>query len=287
MLRCRGIMKRLDLEIVRSIAIPWICVFAVLVTTTVGGYAQNSHRWAFEADGGIQWSVQSGDGGHLDRIEMSGLQLSAIVQYGVSEAGQLALRTKLVFPMLRTIPNDTHASLQVDFNDLTALKIEVDGKETREEPRRLYLRGKLVVESDTQSDVGIKRELFPSTTRPAFVEIITVTNQGNQPRALRISNREQVVETDASKGGFDVVATRRLTLLYHATRMIARCRQCFTCFRVAEVCCQVVQQTARGDTSAGMILPPFQGLKYCGRLPRASLANSLCPGLLSFGLSAL
>lgn len=184
----------------RSIAITWICAFAVLVTTTVGSYAQNSHRWAFEPDGGIQWRVQSGSGGHWDRIEMSGLQLSAIIQYGVSETGQLVLRKKLVFPMLRTIPNDTHASLQVEFNDLTSLKIEVDGSEAKEEPRRFYLRGKLVVESDTQSEVGIKREMFPSTSKPAFVEIITVTNKANQPRVLRISNREQVVETDASKG---------------------------------------------------------------------------------------
>jgi len=35
-------------------------------------------------------------------------------------------------------------------------------------------------------------------------------------------------------------------------------------------------------------VPPFQGLgNLWDDLPRASLADSLCPGLLSFGLSAL
>jgi len=184
----------------RSIAITWVCAFTAWVIVTERCHAQNSHRWAFEPDGGIQWKVQPEAGGHLDRIEMSGLQLSAIVQYGVSGTGQLVLRRKFVFPMLRTIPNNTHASLQVDSDDLTALKIEVDGNEVKEEPRRFYLRGKLVVESDTQSGVGIEREMFPSTSKPAFVETITVTNQGSQPHALRISNREQVLETDPGKG---------------------------------------------------------------------------------------
>ena len=36
-----------------------------------------------------------------------------------------------------------------------------------------------------------------------------------------------------------------------------------------------------------LLVPPFQGLGIFGRLPRASLAGSLCPGLFSFGLSAL
>lgn len=184
----------------RSIAITWVCALTAWVTVTESGHAQNSHRWAIEPDGGIQWKVQPEAGGHLDRIEMSGLQLSAIVQYGVSGTGQLVLRRRFVFPMLRTIPNNTHASLQVDSEDLTALKIEVDGHEVKEAPWRFYLRGKLVVESDTQSGVGIEREMFPSTSKPAFVETITVTNQGSQPQALRISNRGQVVETDASKG---------------------------------------------------------------------------------------
>ena len=193
-------MKVAGFRMRKSIAITWVCAFTAWVIVTESGHAQNSHRWAFEPDGGIQWKVQPEAGGHLDRIEMSGLQLSAIVQYGVSGTGQLVLRRKFVFPMLRTIPNNTHASLQVDSEDLTALKIEVDGHEVKEAPWRFYLRGKLVVESDTQSGVGIEREMFPSTSKPAFVETITVTNQGSQPHALRISNRGQVVETAASKG---------------------------------------------------------------------------------------
>src|SRR6266496_3695817 len=53
---------------------------------------------------------------------------------------------------------------------------------------------------------------------------------------------------------------------------------------------------AHGDKDAGVLLlaltpgpflSPLQGLDFFGALPRASLADSLCPGLLSFGLSAL
>ena len=48
---------------------------------------------------------------------MSGRQVSAIVTYGVRENGALALTRQVVFPALRTIPNDTHASLSYTFGE--------------------------------------------------------------------------------------------------------------------------------------------------------------------------
>ena len=51
---------------------------------------------------------------HSDYLEMSGLQVSLIVDYGVNEDGGLLLKRHVVWPQMRTIPNNTHASFQVD-----------------------------------------------------------------------------------------------------------------------------------------------------------------------------
>lgn len=71
--------------------------------------SQDSLRWNLTNDDGIEWRVKEKDS-HMDHIEMSGLHLAAIVHYGV-QGGKLKQKVHLVLPMLRTIPNNTHASL--------------------------------------------------------------------------------------------------------------------------------------------------------------------------------
>jgi hypothetical protein len=54
---------------------------------------------------------------HNDSIEMSGLLASYIITFGIDEAGRLELGRHCVWPTLRTIPNDTHASYQADIRE--------------------------------------------------------------------------------------------------------------------------------------------------------------------------
>src|SRR5690349_19518540 len=68
-----------------------------------------SPRWELVPDGGIRWNVTTSRP-HTDHIEMSGQQLSAIITYGTNDRQELLVKKQLVFPMLRTIPNNTHAS---------------------------------------------------------------------------------------------------------------------------------------------------------------------------------
>src|SRR5205085_9599273 len=67
-------------------------------------------RWRL-TPAGIEWpaeQVAAGPNPHDDHIEMSGLRVSAIVEYGVDVNRRLTLWRRVVWPMLRTIPNDTH-----------------------------------------------------------------------------------------------------------------------------------------------------------------------------------
>ena len=136
------------------------CIILLLLTCTAT-FSQNTKRWNFSDDRGIHWNVKP-HSSHSDHIEMSGLQISAIVQYGVSESGLLEVNKKLVFPMLRTIPNNTHASLIVDFNQSNQFQIVVNGTGLQEYPSDFSLLGKLTVKSTTNTGLETTRILFPS-----------------------------------------------------------------------------------------------------------------------------
>lgn len=163
------------------------------------GFAQNSCRWYLTTDGGIRWVVKKGEA-HMDRIEMSGTQMSGIIQYGVNENGELSVQKKLIFPMLRTIPNNTHGSLTVEFNDDRKLSIQVDGRELKEYPESLYLKGKIKVESKTNTGLISTRTLLPSTDKAAFIELIRLKNDASNVSNIEVTNNYETIETDPSTG---------------------------------------------------------------------------------------
>jgi hypothetical protein len=174
------------------------CIILLLLTCTAT-FSQNTRRWNFSNDSGIQWKVKP-HSSHSDHIEMSGLQISAIVQYGVTESGTLEINKKLVFPMLRTIPNNTHASLIVDFNQSDQLQILVNGTSVQEYPKKFSLRGKLSVDNTTNTVLETTRILFPSIDKPAFIEIIKLKNKGKSPLSVEIKNNSVPFVSDPAKG---------------------------------------------------------------------------------------
>jgi len=190
-------------------------IFACLLIIPCITYGQAGHRWAFSADQGIQWTVKPNDP-HMDHIEMSGLQMSGIIHYGVSGRGELQLRKKIIFPMLRTIPNDTHASLTVDFKDYSKLSIKVNGTELLEYPKTFRLRGKLSITSNSNSALEVTRILFPSTDKPALIETIKLRNTGSVACKVEISNGNEVFRSDPAKsvyGQYIVEALAKDTVL--------------------------------------------------------------------------
>jgi hypothetical protein len=175
-------------------------LFACFMLLSSVSYAQKkSYRWDFVADQSIQWLTRP-NSAHIDHIEMSGLQVSAIVHYGVSATGELQLQKKVIFPMLRTIPNNTHASLTVNFDDPKKLNVKVNGKDLLEYPKLFNLKGKLSITSSTNSMLEITRVLFPSVDKPALMEMVILKNKGSIPCIVSINNRNEMIKTDSAKG---------------------------------------------------------------------------------------
>ena len=112
---------------------------------------------------------------HSDDIEMSGLYVDVIVDYGVDEAGALRLQRHAYFPTLRTIPNDTHATYSVTLPQEAAPRLLCDGSPVTEYPQTFTLDGLLTVCSRTNAGVQVTRCLFPASAARCALEQVTVT----------------------------------------------------------------------------------------------------------------
>ena len=161
-------------------------------------------RWVINPAGGITWQIDERVP-HEDHIEMSGLKVSTVLRYGVDANGSFMLNRSMVWPMLRTIPNNTHASLMRRFAwDVTDM-VEVNGQSLlNEKVKEVTLNGMMVVQSEyvlpRKGKLGLTRVLFPSVSNPAFCEKYILRNTGESTISIEIPSSRSVVETDAAKG---------------------------------------------------------------------------------------
>ena len=168
----------------------------------LGGFVE-AQRWALNAEGGITWQVRPGDAPHSDHIEMSGLQVSTVVRYGVDANGAFLLNRGMVWPLLRTIPNNTHASLmrKMGWNPLE--NVLVGNAQLREQVQSISLDGTMTVRSLCPvrgGEVELTRVLFPSTSLPAFCEKYTLKNVGDKPVPVEASNVRSEILTPKERG---------------------------------------------------------------------------------------
>lgn len=175
-------------------------------------YGQN--YWEITEDGTIRWTIKDTELPHFDHIEMSGQQISTVLRYGVDEDFDFQLERSLVFPMLRTIPNNTHASLKFRNAVDIASMISVNGMTLQNETvEYLELNGMLTVKSiySTQrenatrcwhdAEIEMTRTVFPSTENALLIEKYEIKNPA-QPKAISVMVPEfhQSFTTDAEKG---------------------------------------------------------------------------------------
>lgn len=176
----------------------------ILLLVFVSTYGQTidttTNRWKIESAGQISWQIK-GNLPHNDHIEMSGRKISAILQYKVNSDSSFSLDRTIVWPMLRTIPNNTHASLIRHFNVDILKFIHINGGQANKETiQEITLNGLMTVKGALNQNIELKRVLYPSTTLPVFCEYYTLKNNSNITLSVEIPELNLNYETDASKG---------------------------------------------------------------------------------------
>ena len=187
----------------KKITIFLVCQLIVLAGFTKSN--QKDNRWEINKTGGITWKVDSSIP-HHDHIEMSGEQISVVLRYGVDEAGAFVLERSFVWPMLRTIPNNTHASLMRRFGwDVVSDMITVNTRRIHQEKvNKISLDGVMMVDSELSAHqngkLHLARYLFPSTTEAAYGEKYVLKNVGERAVLVEIPDANSVIRTDPEKG---------------------------------------------------------------------------------------
>lgn len=161
-------------------------------------------RWSINPNGSISWEIKDRVP-HYDHIEMSGLKVSAVLRYGVNADGAFELNKSMVWPMLRTIPNNTHASLMRRFAWNASDMVAVNGQSlSGEKVNKITLDGKMTVESTVELSRNVKAKLtriiFPAVASPAVYEKYVLRNIGENPLVVEVPESRSVIHTEASKG---------------------------------------------------------------------------------------
>ena len=189
-------------------------IFFIIIILVVATSLNAQNRWNILNNNTIRREISDSNIPHYDHIEMSGQQISAVIRWGVDEKGAFFEERSLVFPMLRTIPNNTHASLmQRVATDILRL-ISINGLTLQDEKvDYVELNGTMTVRSrySTQkegatrlrrdADITMTRILFPSTDKALFCERYTIQNTDSQKTInIIIPDFYQELKTPANQG---------------------------------------------------------------------------------------
>lgn len=173
--------------------------------------------WAFaEGGNGIVFTPGKDNLPYTDHIEMSGEQMAFVLRWGVDDQNSFNAERSLVFPMLRTIPNNTHASLMHRVGTDVPSLLSVNGLSlVNEQVQQVCIDGYVGVKSTFsvgQPNVGgargnyltpaieMTRRIFPSTDKPLMGELYTMRNITQRAQIVYIPDYSQVFTTPADKG---------------------------------------------------------------------------------------
>ena len=156
-------------------------------------------RWTLDPETNIIVMDAVSNVGHADHIEMSGQRAAIVYYWGIDGEGRYSCEYHHVFPLLRMIPNNTHAFFPYRHSTNVAQMIKVDGKTPDLKAVKVEIDGTLrVVESD--GNVELTRIDFPSTTQQMIIELVTVKNLSEEPVRLEIPDYKFKWESDPARG---------------------------------------------------------------------------------------
>jgi len=179
----------------------FVLLFVCLTSLLTHAQESVANRWVLNPDQSITWKKGSGVLPHFDHIEMAGRKVATVVRYGINEQGGFFLNRGMVWPMLRTIPNNTHASLMRRFAEDPIAKVLVNGRALEgEQVQEISLNGLMSVVSQFPNSLELKRVLFPSVALPAFCENYTLTYKGAGSLKVEIPSSESVILTNPQEG---------------------------------------------------------------------------------------
>lgn len=182
-----------------------------------GGLSAADLCWTLsDTTSAIVFTPADGTLPYNDHIEMSGEQMAVVLRWGVDEQRRFTAERSLVFPMLRTNPNNTHASLMHRVGTDIPSLISVNGLSVAgEQVSQVWIDGYVGVRSTFsvgRPNIGaargnyrapaleLTRRIFPSTDKPLMAELYTYRNISANAQTVYIPQYAQVFTTLPERG---------------------------------------------------------------------------------------
>lgn len=191
-------------------------LWAILALVTSANAAYSQTCWTIGTDGSIELNPERIVLPYSDHIEMSGEQVSCVLRWMVDEKGLFGQERSLVFPMLRRVPNDTHASLLYRMGTDVMSLVGINSLVPRQlSTKKVSINGALSVVNEygvgkanvggargdyTRSIAEVSQTIFPSRTLPMVCEIYVLRNISDKPLTVSVPEFSQVVRTLAGEG---------------------------------------------------------------------------------------
>jgi len=165
-------------------------------------------RWRLDADSGIVWDVARDTRlPHSDHIEMSGRLVSVILRYEVDAERRLRLERTVVYPTLRTIPNDTHASLQQAYGAEVEPHIRANGGAVM--PMHVddvAIDGVVTFSGRTDEGLAIRRTAFPAFRQRCAIELFDLLNDSRDSLTIEVDPVRDDTEREGVYGRYALQA---------------------------------------------------------------------------------
>lgn len=174
-----------------------ITIFLICLSCQVWAQKEKDY-WHLNKQGGITWTFDNRN--HSDHIEMSGRRMSVVLRYGIQN-GDFVCNRGMVWPMLRTVPNDTHASLQrhIEWNPRQAINIRQRSID-RSRVKEISLTDGVMTIISQMNGLQVTHEIAPSTEKPALFEHFLLKNTSKDKVNLVIDDLHPTMLTHPAEG---------------------------------------------------------------------------------------
>ena len=120
--------------------------------------------------------------GHKDHYAMSGRGVDLILEWEITPDGHFEAQRWIRWPMLRTIPNDTHAAYNERFRDSAEVTPSINGKPLGTgKVKNVDINGLLSVTTQYEEGLSATRQILPASSAPSVIDYIKLTNTTDKP----------------------------------------------------------------------------------------------------------
>lgn len=114
---------------------------------------------------------------HKDHFAMSGRAVDLILEWSVSQEGGFQANRWVRWPMLRRVPNNTHAAFNQRFGEKEGMIPLINGKKlSAGKVEEVTINGIFEVTSNHAEGIRSVRRIFPASSGPAVIDLIELEN---------------------------------------------------------------------------------------------------------------